>query len=69
MSGQTRVQLRRVLWDLSDLGEEVDPFAPDSDGAPLFAEIATKAGTAAQLARDLETEAHNTATENGETSR
>ncbi|MGW6917866.1 hypothetical protein ACWGB8_29185 [Kitasatospora sp. NPDC054939] len=65
MSGVTRVRLRGVLRELGDLAEEVDPFARDDSGAQLFDHIATLATKAAGQARDLETEAHNTAMENG----
>lgn len=65
MSGQTRVRLRCLLWELSDLSDDIDPFAPDDTGTQLFVEIAAKAQEAAGLARDLETEAHNAAAENG----
>ncbi|MFI6443544.1 hypothetical protein [Kitasatospora sp. NPDC050543] len=66
MSGQTRVRLRCLLWELANVGEEIDPFAPDSHGAPLFAHIATLADLAAGYARDLEIDAHNWAAENGD---
>ncbi|MFJ2191544.1 hypothetical protein ACIOJE_27040 [Kitasatospora sp. NPDC087861] len=65
MSGATRVRLRGLLRELGDLAEEVDPFGRDEDGAQLFDHIATVATKAAGQARDLETEAHNTAIENG----
>ncbi|RKT17991.1 hypothetical protein BX285_2400 [Streptomyces sp. 1114.5] len=65
MSGATRVKLRGLLRELGDLAEEVDPFAHDDSGAPLFDHIAKVATKAAGQARDLETEAHNTAMENG----
>ncbi|MFD8786670.1 hypothetical protein [Kitasatospora sp. NPDC059599] len=65
MSGATRVRLRCLLRELGDLAEEVDPFAHDDSGAQLFDHIATLATKAAGQARDLETEAHNTAMENG----
>ncbi|WP_406092983.1 hypothetical protein [Kitasatospora purpeofusca] len=65
MSGATRVKLRGLLRELGDLAEEVDPFGRDHDGALLFDHIAALATKAAGRARDLETEAHNAASENG----
>ncbi|MFD9062895.1 hypothetical protein ACFVZ3_15425 [Kitasatospora purpeofusca] len=65
MSGATRVKLRGLLRELGDLAEEVDPFGRDDDGALLFDHIAVLATKAVGQARDLETEAHNTASENG----
>ncbi|MFD4394312.1 hypothetical protein [Kitasatospora sp. NPDC058478] len=65
MSGATRVKLRGLLRELGDLAEEVDPFGRDEVGAQLFDHIAIVATKAARQARDLETEAHNTAMENG----
>ncbi|MFF3073114.1 hypothetical protein ACFVSN_39580 [Kitasatospora sp. NPDC057904] len=65
MSTVTRARLRRLLGELGDLADEVNPFAADSSGAQLFDHIATLAAKAAGQARDLETEAHNTALENG----
>ncbi|MFJ4090010.1 hypothetical protein ACIPYS_00355 [Kitasatospora sp. NPDC089913] len=65
MSSGTRVKLRGLLRELGDLAEEVDPFGRDDEGATLFGHIAVVAAKAAGRARDLETEAHNTAAENG----
>ncbi|MQS12202.1 hypothetical protein F7Q99_07810 [Streptomyces kaniharaensis] len=65
MSTATRARLRRLLCELGDLADEVNPFAADDSGAQLFDHIATLATKAAGQARDLETEAHNTAMENG----
>ncbi|GAA2751096.1 hypothetical protein [Kitasatospora cinereorecta] len=65
MSGQDRVYLRRLLGELADLGDDIDPFEPDDSGAQLFTEIAQRAERIARFAWDLVTEAQNTATENG----
>ncbi|MFD8698765.1 hypothetical protein [Kitasatospora purpeofusca] len=65
MSSATRVKLRGLLRELGDLAEEVDPFGRDDDGALLFDHIAVLATKAVGQARDLETEAHNTASESG----
>ncbi|MGW4891436.1 hypothetical protein ACWEQL_04095 [Kitasatospora sp. NPDC004240] len=65
MTGANRVRLRGLLRELGDLAEEIDPFAPDDSGAQLFDHIAGLAAKAVGQARDLETEAHNTAMENG----
>ncbi|GAA2131026.1 hypothetical protein GCM10009760_04260 [Kitasatospora kazusensis] len=65
MSPQNRVRLRSLLWALSDLGDDIDPFDPDDSGTVLFEEIAGKADQAAGLARDLATDAHNRTAENG----
>ncbi|MFE4973085.1 hypothetical protein ACFRAR_13345 [Kitasatospora sp. NPDC056651] len=65
MSGATRVKLRGLLRELGDLAEEIDPFGREDEGAQLFDHIAIVATKAVRRARDLETEAHNTAMENG----
>ncbi|GAA2154562.1 hypothetical protein GCM10009760_53590 [Kitasatospora kazusensis] len=64
MSPQNRVRLRSLLWALSDLSDDIDPFDPDDSGALLFEEIAGKADQAAGLARNLATDAHNRTAEN-----
>jgi hypothetical protein len=51
--------------DLADLGEELCPVLPVGNARFLYAVIAPMAEDAARLARDLETEMVNEASENG----
>lgn len=66
MTMAERLRLRSLLWDLSDLADEVDPFGRDDTGPVVLEQIAGTAGQAATLARDLVTAEQNTAAENGE---
>jgi hypothetical protein len=53
-TGRERVRLGLLLRELGEAAGEIDPFAGDWMGGPLFAYIATLASKAAELARDLE---------------
>ncbi|MCD0482135.1 hypothetical protein LO771_06815 [Streptacidiphilus sp. ASG 303] len=66
MTVAERTKLRSLLWDLSDLADDIDPFGRDDTGPVVLERIADTAEQAAALARDLVATAHNTAAENGE---
>ncbi|WP_037573906.1 hypothetical protein [Phaeacidiphilus oryzae] len=56
--------LRRLLWEIGDLGEEVAPGIAWPEVQLLYPYVATTCERAAGIARDLLTEHTNTRAEN-----